>query len=265
MIKAVIFDWAGTVVDFGCMAPTLVFIDVFRQKGISLTIEEVRGPMGMAKMDHVRKLLEIDRVREEWMGLHNRYPDENDVAKLYRQLEPALVKIVGEYADVIPGVKEVIEELREQGILIGSTTGYVGSMMEQVAAVAGRQGFTPDCIVCSDEVPEGRPAPWGCFLNAQKMNIWPMSEMVKIGDTVADIREGLNAGMWTIGCTLSGNEVGLTEEEVDKLDPEVRFRKVRSAEEKLLSAGAHYVIDGVWECLPVLDTISSRIASGERP
>lgn len=265
MIKAVIFDWAGTTVDFGCMAPTLVFIDVFMNKGVSLTFNEARGPMGLAKTDHVRKLLQIERVRNEWQGLYNKYPDENDVAELYRQLEPALVEIVGKFGQVIPGVPEVMTELRDQGILIGSTTGYVRSMMEQLIPLAGLQGFTPDAVVCSDEVPEGRPAPWGCFLNAQRMNIWPMSEMVKIGDTVADIKEGLNAGMWTIGCTLSGNEVGLPEEEIDELEADVRFTKIRLAEEKLLKAGAHYIIDGVWECLPVLDEISSRIASGERP
>jgi len=265
MIKAVIFDWAGTTVDFGCMAPTLVFIDVFSQWGINLSIDEARGPMGLAKMDHVRKLMEIDRVRNEWQGLYNRYPGENDVVVLYNQLEPALVKIAGDFANVIPGVPQVMVELRKQEILIGSTTGYVRSMMEQVVPVAGRQGFKPDSIVCSDEVPEGRPAPWGCFLNAQRMNIWPMSEMVKIGDTVADIKEGLNAGMWTIGCTLSGNEVGLPEQEVDELDPDIRRRMIWSAEEKLLKAGAHFVIDGVWACLPVLDEISSRIVSGEKP
>jgi phosphonoacetaldehyde hydrolase len=221
--------------------------------------------MGMAKRDHVRILLELEAVKLAWKGLYDRYPDENDVNELYNQLEPELIRIVGDYANVIEGVPEVIQELKERGILIGSTTGYVQSMMEHLIPEAHRQGFAPDSIVCSSEVPAGRPAPWGCFLNAQRMNVWPMSMMVKIGDTVADILEGLNAGMWTIGCTLSGNEVGLSECEADQLTPATRLEMIRKAEEKLLKAGAHYVIDGVWECLPVLDEISLRIARGERP
>jgi phosphonoacetaldehyde hydrolase len=221
--------------------------------------------MGMAKKDHLRILLGLETVKNVWEGLYGRSPDESDVEELYTQLEPELIRIVGNYANVIDGVPEVIEELRERGIRIGSTTGYVKSMMEQLIPEAHRQGFTPDCIVSSSEVPAGRPAPWGCFLNAQRMNVWPMSKMVKVGDTVADILEGLNAGMWTIGCTLSGNEVGLSEEEADKMSPRIRLEMIRKAEEKLLKAGAHYVIDGVWECLPVLDEISLRIARGERP
>ncbi len=265
MIKAVIFDWAGTLVDYGCMAPTIVFVEIFKGKGIDLSVQEARGPMGMAKKDHVRKLIGIDRIREQWKSLYSKYPDENDVNDLYALLEPELGKIVGEYSNIIPGVREVIHELREMGILIGSTTGYTESMMESVIPKALEQGFTPDCIVSSSEVPQGRPAPWGCFLNAQRMYVWPMSEMVKIGDTVADMKEGINAGMWTIGCTLSGNEVGLSESEVEKLDPKVRTQMVKAAEDILLKAGAHYVIDGVWQCLPVLEKISLRIANGERP
>ena len=56
-IKAVIFDWAGTTVDFGCMAPVQAFVEVFKQYGIEPTMEEVRKPMGMLKIDHIRTML----------------------------------------------------------------------------------------------------------------------------------------------------------------------------------------------------------------
>jgi len=265
MIKGVIFDWAGTVVDFGCMAPTVVFIEVFRERGIHLTIDEARGPMGMAKIDHVRKLTEIERVRSEWQELYGAVPSEEDVLELYSELEPGLERIVGRYADLIPGVPEMVDELRSRGIKIGSGTGYVEGMMAHVLPAAMEQGFTPDSVVCSNEVPQGRPAPWGCFLNAQRMNVWPMSAMVKVGDTLADIQEGLNAGMWTVGCTLSGNELGMTEAELRMLDPDELDKRNSQAKEKLRIAGAHYVIDGVWDLIPVLDDIEERISKGERP
>jgi phosphonoacetaldehyde hydrolase len=265
MIKAVIFDWAGTVIDYGCMAPTAVFVEVFHKKGIELSFEEARGPMGMAKIDHVRELLKIERVSGAWEKLFQRLPDESDVIKLYSQLEPELTRIVLDYYKLIPGVKDLVKELRSKGIKIGSTTGYVKRMMTDLVPKAVEQGFTPDSIVCSSEVPAGRPAPWGIYLNAQRMNAYPLSQMVKIGDTIADIREGLNADMWTIACTQSGNEIGLTEEQVEALDKDDLNLKLKKAENKFLDAGAHYVVKGIWECLPVLDEIEKRIKDGEKP
>ena len=265
MIKGVIFDWAGTVVDFGCMAPTVVFVKVFRERGIELTIDEARGPMGMAKIDHIRKLTGIGRVRSEWEELYGAPPCEEDVLDMYSELEPGLERIVGEFSGLIPGVPEMVAELRSRGIKIGSGTGYVEGMMAHVAPAAAKQGFIPDSIVCSNEVPQGRPAPWGCFLNAQRMNVWPMSAMVKVGDTVADIQEGLNAGMWTVGCTISGNELGMTEAELMLLGPEELAYRNSIAGDKLRSAGAHYVIDGIWELIPILDKIDIRIRQGEKP
>jgi phosphonoacetaldehyde hydrolase len=265
MIKAVIFDWAGTVIDYGCMAPAAVFIEVFKNKGIHLDLNEARGPMGMAKIDHVRELFKINRVRQEWEILHSRSPGDADVAELYSQVEPAMTRIVLEYSDLVPGVSDLVNHLREKGIKIGSTTGYVESMMKELIPIARKQGFTPDAIVCSSEIPSGRPAPWGIYLNAQKMNVYPLSRMVKIGDTVADIHEGLNANMWTIACSRSGNELGLSKEESEQMDPEVLNPILSRAREKFLSAGAHYVIEGVWECQPVLDDIEKRMKAGAVP
>ena len=61
-IKAVIFDWAGTTVDFGCMAPVQAFVEVFKEFGIEPTMEEVREPMGMLKIDHIRTMLKMERI-----------------------------------------------------------------------------------------------------------------------------------------------------------------------------------------------------------
>ncbi len=48
-IEGVIFDWAGTMIDFGCFAPVHVFVNIFKDAGIDVTIEEAREPMGMLK------------------------------------------------------------------------------------------------------------------------------------------------------------------------------------------------------------------------
>ena len=44
--KAVVFDWAGTMIDFGSFAPMGVFVKAFETFGIRASIEQARGPMG---------------------------------------------------------------------------------------------------------------------------------------------------------------------------------------------------------------------------
>jgi phosphonoacetaldehyde hydrolase len=138
-------------------------------------------------------------------------------------------------------------------------------MVEVVLEEARRQGYRPDCTVAADEVPAGRPQPYACWQNAILLQVWPAEACVKIGDTAPDVGEGLNAGMWTVALALTGNEVGLAEEEVASLTPEERRRRAAEAAQKLAAAGAHYVVEGIWELPPVLDDINRRLASGEKP
>jgi phosphonoacetaldehyde hydrolase len=264
-IKAVILDWAGTSVDYGCLGPAKVFVEVFKRWEINLSLPQARGPMGLAKRDHTKALLEIPEVREQWNSIYGIYPSEINVDEIYSQLEPAMAEILKDFATPIPGTPEFMKAMKQSGIKVGSTTGYVSTMMEKLIPESARLGFNPDSIVSSSDVPAGRPYPYMCYLNAIKMQIYPFHQMVKIGDTVADIKEGLNAGMWTIGVTKSGNEVGLSLEEVEKCDPISLRKKIENAEKKLKDAGAHYVVEGIWECIPVLEAISERIGKGDVP
>ncbi|MEI6215195.1 MAG: phosphonoacetaldehyde hydrolase [Desulfuromonadales bacterium] len=264
-VKGIIFDWAGTVVDYGCMAPTKVFIEVFKDKGISITMEEARAPMGQAKKDHLRALMELESVRAQWQSAHKNFPSEDDLNELYEQLEPKLAAIVEQFSEVIPGVVEFCEEMKAQGLQLGSTTGYVMSMMEKIIPLAKAQGFCPDAIVTSSDKVGGRPYPWMMYENAERLGLFPPSSVVKIGDTVADIKEGLNAGAWTIGLTTCGNEVGLSMDEVRMIPPDDLKEKIRIATQKLESAGAHYVVESVAECRSVIADINRRILNGEKP
>lgn len=264
-IKAVILDWAGTSVDFGCMGPARVFVEVFRRWNLDLTLAQARLPMGLAKRDHTRVLLEMPEIKEQWLSIYGEAPSGNDIDQIYTSLEPVMADIIKDFATPIHGLRGFMDTLRTEDIKVGSTTGYVSSMMEKLIPIARESGFAPDSIVTSSDVPAGRPAPYMCYLNALKLQVFPFSHMVKIGDTIADIQEGLNAGMWTIGLTLSGNEVGMSWAEVNEADPVVISKLVIQAEEKLRSAGAHYIADGIWDCIPILEEISGRIEMGELP
>lgn len=264
-LQAAIFDWAGTTVDFGCLAPVQAFIAVFASRGLTITAAQARLPMGLHKRDHIRAITRMAEVASAWEQRLGKPCDEADIDALYRDFVPAQLGCLAAHTDLIPGALELVDELRRRGLRIGSTTGYAAEMMEVVAPAAKARGYAPDCVICASDVQVGRPAPFMCFANAERLRVYPMAAVVKIGDTVADVEEGLNAGTWTIALAACGNEVGLSERELAALPAAERLARLGAARERLGAAGAHYVVDLPADCLPVIADIERRLRSGERP
>jgi phosphonoacetaldehyde hydrolase len=127
--------------------------------------------------------------------------------------------------------------------------------MEVLSPHAAQFGYEPDSVVCSTDVPAGRPAPWMVYQNMMNTGVYPAAAVVKVGDTIADVLEGLNAGVWTVGVTRTGNEVGLTEEQAAQAAPEELAALMETAEERLRAAGADYVIAGLEEVPGVIEKI----------
>ncbi len=264
-VKAVIFDWSGTVVDFGSRAPATAFIEVFRQFGVELTMAEARGPMGLPKRDHIRALSSLPRIAAAWRAAHDRAFEDADVDRIHEVFEPLTARVATHHAELVPGTAEVTAELRRRGIRIGSTTGYTRPIMEKVLPVAARQGYAPDNVVCAGDLPAGRPTPlmmYRCFVD---LGVWPAAAVVKVDDTVPGIEEATAAGSWAVGVAMSGNAVGLSREELASLDAGEAVRLRESAAAELRAAGSHYVIDTVAALLPVVDAIDARLATGEIP
>ncbi len=257
-IKAVIFDWAGTAVDYGCFAPVATFINVFRGKGVDITEEEVRKPMGLPKIDHIKALCSMDRIVSAWQKVHGTKPAENDINALYDNFESLLFSILPSYATPIPGVVELVAGLRKRGIAIGSTTGYTKQMITIVSQEAKKYGYVPDCIVTPNDVPAGRPYPFMCFMNAARLGVYPFKSIVKVGDTISDIQEGVNAGIWSVGIIKGGSELGLKNEQVLKMNPSELLHKMNNVRDKFYAAGAHYVIDSITELDKVVELIEEE-------
>ena len=264
-VKAVILDWAGTAIDYGSFAPTAVFLRLFESRGIQITADDARSGMGLMKKDHLRTILSRPAVAEAWKSAHGAPYSDADIDDLFKSFVPMQLAVLTEFAQPIPGLLSVVKDLRARGIKIGSTTGYIRSMMDVLAPKAKDNGYEPDCIVCPDEVPNGRPYPWMCYQNAIQMNVYPMQAVVKVGDTLVDIEEGLNAGMWTVGLSQTGNLLGLSEFEVKALSAEERESANQRVATQLYQTGAHYVIDGIWGLPSILKEIESRLTHGERP
>jgi phosphonoacetaldehyde hydrolase len=264
-LKAAIFDWAGTIVDFGSLAPAAVFVEVFKRAGVPLTIEEARGPMGMHKRTHIALLTELESIRAGWKKKHGRLPTEADIDRLYADFIPLQLKCLSDFSALIPGTKETVAALRKRGLKIGTTTGYNAEMVAINEKDAKKQGLAPDCVVSASDVPEGRPSPFMAQIAMMRLRVYPVEACVKIDDTRPGIDEGLNAGMWTIGVSISGNEVGLSLKDWKNLSKVEQQARRATAASRMSQAGAHYVVDSVADILPCIDDIEARLARGERP
>jgi phosphonoacetaldehyde hydrolase len=262
-IEAVLLDWAGTTMDFGCMAPAVVFVEVFKRKRVPISIEEARAPMGAHKRVHIQRITELEAVRRRWQETHGRVPNEDDVNAMFAEFVPLQLECLSTYSALIPGTLEAVAALRSRGIKIGSTTGYLTEMMKINQADAKRQGYEPDATVCAADVPAGRPYPYMCLQNVIKLGVSAVQACVKIDDTIPGVEEGLNAGMWTIGLAVSGNEVGLTLEQWQALPEAERRSKRERAHARMWQCGAHYVVDTIAEIMPCIDDIQARIRRGE--
>ncbi len=257
-LRAVIFDWAGTIVDHGSRAPVAAFREVFRRRGVEVSPETARAPMGLAKRDHLAAMLEAGDCKSAWRGAYGRDPSPADLDALYAEFLPIQCEILPQYAAVIPGAVELMRQLRQRGLALGSTTGYSRAMLDVLEPLAARQGLTLDCVVCADQVPAGRPKPWMLFAAAQALDAYPPEALVNVDDTTAGITAGRNAGAWSIGITRTGSELGLSLEESKACDPQDLQRRLEAATRKLQAAGAHIVLESVAGLPNALDDIENR-------
>ncbi|OGL30210.1 MAG: phosphonoacetaldehyde hydrolase [Candidatus Rokubacteria bacterium RIFCSPLOWO2_12_FULL_73_47] len=264
-VRAVLLDWAGTTMDFGCMAPAVVFVKVFERAGVPITMDEARAPMGAHKRVHIQQVTELDAVRARWQARHGRPPGEADVDRMFADFVPLQLECLSEYSTLIPGTLEVVAALRAREVKIGSTTGYLREMMAINLADAKAQGYEPDATVCASDVPAGRPYPYMCLQNMLDLRVWPVEACVKVDDTLPGIEEGLNAGMWTVGLAVSGNEVGLPLAAWQALPPAEQQARRERAHARLRMGGAHWVVDTIADLPPCLDDIEARLARGEKP
>lgn len=259
-IETVIFDWAGTAVDFGCFAPVNVFLTIFEDAGVTVTLEEARKPMGMLKIDHIRTMLEMPRIQEEWKRVHGQSFTEEDVQALYKEFESKLMESLATFTNPIQYVKETVQQLREAGIRIGSTTGYTDSMMEVVTLHAAIKGYQPDFLVTPTQVGDkGRPYPYMIFKNMEALGSKSTKQVVKIGDTTSDIKEALNAGVWAVGVIIGSSEMGLSEEEFISLSAEEQQFEIQKAKRIFEEIGAHYTIETMKELPALIETINNGL------
>lgn len=256
----VIFDWAGTMVDFGCEAPVRALIEGFAADDVVIDEATARRDMGKAKIDHVRSLLAEPAVAAAWLARHGRRSNELDVQALIARLGPLMREHAARTSTLIPGARQTLDRLRAEGLRVASSTGYTREMMQPVLARAAEQGYVPEHLVCSGETPAGRPSPLMIYKACAELGVWPLSRVVKVDDALVGIGEGKAAGAFTVGVA-SGNELGLSLEALRAMSASERAGRVESVHQALRSAGADLVIDSVAELVPELERATRTLTA----
>jgi len=260
----VIFDWAGTMVDFGCEAPVQALLEAFAAEGVRIDEAAARRDMGKAKADHVQAILADPLIAAAWHQRHGRAPELKDIGVLMARLQPLMRRQAALAATLIPGARQTFELLRAAGIRVASSTGYTREMLEPVLAAAAAQGYTPEHVVCSGETPMGRPTPLMIYKACAELGIWPLSRVVKVDDAEVGIAEGKTAGAFTIGVA-SGNTLGLSRAALDALPASERQSRIEGARQKLLAAGADLAIASVADLLPALAGAAAQLKAMRVP
>ncbi|GAP35800.1 phosphonoacetaldehyde hydrolase [Piscinibacter sakaiensis] len=240
-----VFDWAGTLVDFGSRAPVIAFLEAFDAAGLPITEAVARGPMGAHKRDHVREILQRPDVADRLPPALAALDPAERVERLYAAFTDRLLEVLPSHARPIDGVPQALAALRARGIAVASGSGYTRAMMDRLEPAARAAGLDPGPVICADELPQGRPAPWALFRLAERFGVYPMAEVLKVGDTPADIAEARQAGARCVALTACGNEVGLAPSDWQALAPAQQARHRARARERL--AGAEAWLDSVAE------------------
>jgi phosphonoacetaldehyde hydrolase len=264
-LQALVLDWAGTVIDHGSRAPMGAFVKAFAHFDVAITIDEARGPMGMAKWDHIFNVGTLPRVSQAWAARHGAAFGPKDADRVFEIFEPMNVASVRDHADLIPGAIAAIEAARARGLRVAATTGYTRPIMAIVEPIAAAAGYAPEFTVCAGDLAAGRPSPLMMWHAMAKLGVHPAASVVKIDDTPVGIGEGIAAGCWTIGLSLSGNMAGLSADELAALSPAERDTLRARAAEPLKAAGAHLVIDSLADLAGALEHIEAALEIGARP
>ena len=257
-IEAVIFDWAGTLVDFGCMAPLEALRKSFSERGIEVTDQELRRHMGLPLKEHVREILRIPEVRQRRKAAYAESAEEEKA--LTERTEELLLESVRQYSVPKPYVRECLETLRKAGIKIGSTTAYTEDIMDLVTEEAKSRGVWVDewfCPECSGE--KGRPYPYMIFKNMQFLGISGVDRVIKVGNTPADIQEGKRAGVLTVGILEGSLAMGMTADDFEDLSGEADEKECARTRPIFCEAGADYVIANLKE----LPELIRRLEAGD--
>jgi phosphonatase-like hydrolase len=195
-VKAVVFDIAGTTVsDEGYVKDA--FKRTFQKNGLTISDEEADSVMGYKKLQAIKILVSQNQL--DW--------DSNKIIQVNDDFAIEMKNIYSEVSIYpLPGVLETFEWLVRNNIPFGLNTGFTREITNVVLNKVGWNALRfASAVVCSDEVAEGRPAPFMIQKLLSHFGIKDPKECLKVGDTEVDVLEGRNAGCGCVVAVTTGS------------------------------------------------------------
>ena len=194
-IDLFVFDMAGTTVDDAGDHVASALVAVLEGAGVRVTARDVDPVMGIPKPLAIRELLGQARGRT---------PDAAEVSSVHAEFQAAMVDFyrIDPSVREIPGATTLFRRLRDAGVRVALDTGFDRAIVDAIIDRLDWRDVVDDSIA-SDEVERGRPAPDMIRALMKRAGLTDPSRVAKLGDSVSDIDEGLNAGCGFVGAIVN--------------------------------------------------------------
>jgi 2-aminoethylphosphonate--pyruvate transaminase/phosphonoacetaldehyde hydrolase len=256
-IRGIVLDLAGTAVDYGSLTPVEAFKKTFADFAIPVSTQLIRKYTGMEKIAQTKAILADPQESKLWHQVYPQLTENEMFKKIYDSLEVNIIQILKKNSELLPGMQVLIKYTNENQIMLATTTGYSDRMIQSVAGNFKQQGFDPLYNITGDQTNHvTRPQPDMLQLAMKKMKIEDPTQVIKVGDTVNDIREAQNAGTISVATVEGGNLIGLSKDDFYHLSLDQQAQKIAEAKQILAAAKPDYIIDNLFALKPIIENLN---------
>lgn len=254
-VKACIFDLGGTIVDRYSIIPLKSLIETFKCHNINIRNDLIFKDTGIEKRIHIGNILEDKYVYRNWYNKYKRNPEYDDVLKLYETFKTIQLE-KSHKIDIIPETYNVFEYLKKNDIKIGNTTDLNKQNADIIGRVLNDNICKLDNIVSSTCVKKSRPHIDMIYKNMRDLSISDPKFMIKIDDTNVGIKEGKNAGVWTVGVARWSSYMNILPQNYNNMNDIVIRERLKKSKDLLKLSNPDFIIETLDELPNIIETIN---------
>lgn len=245
--EAVIFDWAGTTIDYGGTAVYTALQQTFADCGLHLTMPELRAAFTGDATQTLQQLCRQPAIAAVLTKQHSNWE------LLAHQYRARLLPLLPAASVLKPGIKALCAFLSANDIPYGATTTYDAAMLAIVQPLAAAAGFCPQVnITHASAAGAHRPAPTMNRLAMQALKVHNPAHAIIVGDTIADVVAAQNAGANAIGVLEGATVLGYAQPDWEALDQDAQRHLKHAAKTRYTNAGAEVIIDSASDLLTMI-------------
>jgi phosphonoacetaldehyde hydrolase len=259
-INCILFNWNGTLIDPYSIGITKTLSDVFRINGIIMTPSLVRQYLGLNIDLHISNILSETEINNKWVTFYKDKPTLQNINELVKKYEKIYENNINYYCDIIPNVKEIFDIIKKNNISIGITTNVSNNINNIIVKKLETNNIKLDNIVCSEDINNSsRPNPFMIYENMKNLNIQTINSVIKVDNNIYGIKEGINAGCWTVGIYKYSSYNIIYDNEMININEKEKKLIEDKTKNKLINAGADFVIPDITYLPEIIEKINTKM------